>query len=386
MADPEVSYGFKPCYRHPRRPAIRSCTSCKRPICMECGKESGNVQLCPSCATSTRQPAESMPEEKPIETPTPPDRETPTAVGEVTVFEDGTVTAPETADEPEPTNRSASQAPGSAYADGQPLPQPETTVATNAAPPVSIAVAQATDKPGPAKSSRLRSLGGKITDKLSVDWSPRIETVLKIGRALPRTIIAAVIVTGIWLLLAFWFRGHWSQVSILTLGIVVPWVLYNALTRKKRWKRVTWLEPPPMYVISLTSLAVVILFGVILEMGAFLIASEGTVSFSAFARAYFWKPLDLIMLILALPLAAGIPFLMKVGASGKMRSFARRSKKPATATPALTPPTLEDGQAQAAATAWSVPLAVAEVDADAYADDDDDDWEPGPATNEDGDA
>ncbi len=385
MADPEVSYGFKPCYRHPRRPAIRSCISCNRPICMECGKESGNVQLCPSCATSIKQPAESMPEEKPIETPAAPDRETPAALGEVTVFEDGTVDAPETDDEPEPTKRSDSRAPGSARVDGEPLPQPETPFATNAAPPVSTAVAQATEKPGLAKSSRLRNLGGNITDKLSVDWSPRIETVLKIGRALPRTIIAAVLVTGIWLLLAFWFRGHWSQVSILTLGIVVPWVLYNELTRKKRRKRVTWLEPPPTYLISLTSLAVVILFGVILEMSAFLIASEGTVSFSVFTRAYFWKPLDLIMLILALPCAAGIPFLMKAGASGKMQSFARRSKKPATATPALTPPTLEDGQAQASSTARSVPLDVAEVDADAYTDDDND-WEPGPATNEDGEA
>ena len=381
MADPEVSYGFKPCYRHPRRPAIRSCISCKQPICMECGKESGNVQLCPSCAASTRQPAGPIPEEKPIETPTLPYRETPAAVGEITVFENGTVAAPETDDEPEPTSRSAAQVPDTTHADGGPVPQHKATVATDAAPPVSIAVAQTTEKPGPAKSSRLRSLGGKIKDKLRVDWSPRVETLFKIARALPRAIIAAVIVTGIWLLLAFWFRGHWSQVSILTLGIIVPWVLYNASTRKKRRKRLAWLEPPPIYVISLTSLAVVILFGVILEMSAFLISSEGTVSFSVFARTYFWKPLDLILLILVVPCAVGIPFLMKASASGKKLSFGSRSNKPATVTPALALPALEDGQAQAAAN-MSVPLDIAEVDVDAY--NDDDNWEPGPATNEDG--
>lgn len=41
------------CYRHPDRPTRLACSSCGRPICVECSRDSAVGQKCPECAAPT---------------------------------------------------------------------------------------------------------------------------------------------------------------------------------------------------------------------------------------------------------------------------------------------------------------------------------------------
>ena len=45
--------GTTVCYRHPDRPTRLSCSSCGRPICVECSRDAAVGQKCPECAKPT---------------------------------------------------------------------------------------------------------------------------------------------------------------------------------------------------------------------------------------------------------------------------------------------------------------------------------------------
>ena len=50
---PPVGTGGAVCYRHPARPTRLSCSSCGRPICVDCTNQASVGQKCPECAAPT---------------------------------------------------------------------------------------------------------------------------------------------------------------------------------------------------------------------------------------------------------------------------------------------------------------------------------------------
>ena len=87
--------GFRGCYLHPDRPAVRNCASCGRPVCLRCLKQGGDPLLCRPCSLKKDSGKEGR--ESGIYTPPPPPRrETPPLVSELTVLDNGRVIPPVT--------------------------------------------------------------------------------------------------------------------------------------------------------------------------------------------------------------------------------------------------------------------------------------------------
>lgn len=325
MADPEVSVGFKPCYRHPRKPAIRNCISCNRPICKLCGDESGDALICPGCREA-QKPRDTAPTSGPVHgAPSPPERATPATVGEVTILEDGTVVAPPQGEpvEPEVTPEApvgAAPAVGSATVAVESMGPP--AVGSQAVEPAKPVTAVAVPETGVATPKRaLRRPSKKPSRPAAKD---RTSTRRQVMAAIPYTLAAAILVTGLWLLIPA-IAPRWTQMSVLTLGLVVPWVLHNSSTRKKRMGRRVWTSPPPTLVTSLVSLAIVTVFSVIMEVSAYLLIARQHIAFSAFARAYLGV-VGWVLIFLGLLVAVLVPYAFQRGAAWSMPTVRRRGE------------------------------------------------------------
>jgi hypothetical protein len=90
------SSDFRGCYCHPRRPAIRECINCERPICGRCEEESGDPLLCKKCKDEMdaldRTPFDRMLRQGRV---SQSKRQVPAVVGEVTITRDGKIETPE---------------------------------------------------------------------------------------------------------------------------------------------------------------------------------------------------------------------------------------------------------------------------------------------------
>jgi hypothetical protein len=138
-------------------------------------------------------------------------------------------------------------------------------------------------------------------------------------------VVVATLVAAAWMLVAL-FSKKWTQVSVFTLGIAVPWALFNATTRKREMGRRVWTEPPPAIMISVVSLAVAAAYTVAMEFLARWIILGKDSAFSDFSQLYL-KRTDWLVLACALAVAFLAPFLLKVGAEWSKPSSRRRGRE-----------------------------------------------------------
>ena len=291
---------FKACYRHPGKPAIKDCLSCGRPICKQCELESGDPLLCAPCkeALAEKREEKSTKREQPI---APPSRQIPFA--EITVLDDGTVVTPD-------REAAAGQPAGDAVAadlpqnrepeERTPEPEPET--------PLEV----------PADDA------GGSSEPVVVARASRLSQIL---RALPYTLLAAALVAFAWLLVARVTR-QWTQISVFTLGLAVPWVLYSSTTRRKLGGKRIRTEPP-VVLVSVFSFTIAAVAAPIMESLAYRIVygtGPGRLPFSDFVKNYF-KSVDWVLIAFGLAFALLVPFVLKTGSRWNVPPLKRKAKK-----------------------------------------------------------
>ncbi len=288
---------FKACYRHPKQPAVKNCQYCEQPICRECEKESGDHRMCGPCkkklVSRAAMAAGPQPQRAQFE------------LGEVTVFRDGTVVAPEQAPvAPESLRVKEDDGAQDGHADEEPA-LPGQSGATTTAPNE----VNADEKAGQTERS------GEKPGGLS-----------QVAYALPFTLATDICVAGTWLLVAVILK-QWTQISVLTLGLAVPWVFYNATMRKKRAGERVWTESP-VVLVSIISFTLVAVTAPLLEFLVFKVVFSGFKQFDAFAREYF-NGVGWALISLGLAFSLLTPFLLKIGARWDVpRLRLRRRRKP----------------------------------------------------------
>jgi peptidoglycan/LPS O-acetylase OafA/YrhL len=218
------------------------------------------------------------------------------------VFDDGTV---ETPDPPQRAVADQIELNSDAVAADQPLP----AVIDEARLNVDLR----------AKELPLLDRGEEQRQERTRPWS-------QIAYGVPYALAAGALVSCAWLLIAL-FGKQWSQVSVLTLGLVVPWALFNSSTRKKRLGIRVWKETPPLIMISITSFAIFAVMTPVVEFLAFKAvygSNPSNLPYSDFVQRYF-KGTDWLLVACGLVLSLLTPFLLKVGAEWSKPSVRRKS-------------------------------------------------------------
>ena len=377
---------FRACYVHTRKPAIRDCLACGRPICGKCGELSGDPMRCVSCVEAAQGTVKEEAEVQPVAG----DRgASPVPAGEVTVFDDGTVVIPE----PTPVPRGPAE-PSAEDGREQGVPEDEArpgggepsspTAGTHRPPRLPLNKRPLPDTaPAVPVASRERREGGR--GKLPApstareadsapagkrarpdDGKPRQKPPVRRGRspadasaspedagkpvrekprkkrgegtgpisqvayALPYAVGTAVLLAGAWLLLAR-FSRQWTQISVFTMGIAVPWVMFNATTMKKRMGKKVWTSPPPTWMISASSFAIVSLLTAAMQFLAYKLiygSNPARLPYNDFAMRYLKWP-DWLLVLCGLLLALLLPLMLRAGKDrsvGSVRKKAREAK------------------------------------------------------------
>lgn len=291
MAQP--SKGFRECYRHPGRPAIRDCLGCGRPICRECERESGDPLLCLPCKEPSKPDAPAGAEEISAPQPFLP-------VGEVTVRGNGSV-----------DGISVTPAPG---------PPPGAPSETESAETADTGGGRATADVPPVPPGIVPRPPTATIDSLQLEKEPEEEeggtprqALRQVLYALPLAVAACIFAFGFWLLFAY-FRHRWTQVSVFTAGMLVPLVLYKSTTIKTKLGRKVWKKPPPPLYLSITSTAILLVFTPVFEVISFYVTYrlELNPTFSNFSAQYL-RPLDWVLIVCGLGLSFVFPFFLKLG-------------------------------------------------------------------------
>jgi hypothetical protein len=137
-------------------------------------------------------------------------------------------------------------------------------------------------------------------------------------------VAVGLMVVAAWLLLAL-VSKQWTQISVFTLGLAVPWALYNATTRRKYLGLRVWIEPPPLIFMSTASFVIVMALTLAMEYLARLLIFGNKFPAADFAQRYF-RASDWVILVCGLALAALTPFLLKFGAELSAPWLRKRSK------------------------------------------------------------
>lgn len=286
--------GFRACYLHPKRPAIKNCQYCEKPICAQCELESGDHRMCGPCkkklvssaAPGTRPQAE------------------PLGLGEVTVFRDGTVAG---SDLGQPDSE------GDRPADGalRPVEQPGETQGPEP------------EAPGDTPNVSEKAPSAEMTDRVEKSEEPG-GALRQIAYALPFALATTAGVAGGWLLMAVILK-QWTQISVLTLGLAVPWVFYKTTTRKKRSGERVWTETP-VVLVSIFSFTLVAVTAPLLEYLVYQLVFSGFMKSDVFVMEYF-DTLGWTLISLGLVSSLLTPFLLKVGDRWDVPRLKLRSRR-----------------------------------------------------------
>jgi len=295
--------GWRACHRHPNKPASRDCADCGKPICGDCVKESGDPALCPSCKEAVTSGVKA-PEAPVIELPRL-DRG-PLTVGEVTIHDDGQVEAPK-----EVEKRAGAP-------DGYTITTPPTIAGEEEAPQADARPKEQARRPIVKKPLReeakpaARAPAGREPERaMLLKATPHLK---QLKAALPYGLAAGIGVLGLWLLLAA-LRHQWTQASVFTTGIVVPWALMKGSTVKKKMGRKVWKAPPPPLWLGLASVAIMLPLVPLAEFLAYKIVSRGTDLAdpgSKFMSLYF-DAIGIFLIVCGFVLAFGIPYVLRIG-------------------------------------------------------------------------
>lgn len=331
---PEEKSGFRSCYRHPKRIAIRDCACCGRPICRECEKESGDELLCLPC----KEELKSIEEEEVKEAEEPKaeieyrigqDR-SKLDLGEMTVFDDGTVITPEPEElERDEEGKEAVEPAVERIGPGEAEVEEEETDRL----PVDEGVEEAVSAKSGFEASGYDEPRLKLKKPLDQPEkkkkAPKKEfkpggPVRQLFSALPYALLTAGALGGLWMIFTL-VTNEWSQASVFTIGIAVPWVLYKGSLVKKRFGKRVWNEPPPAWMLSVTSTCIVAASIPVMEYFAFkIIGSRETVlPFSDFMQRYF-SAVGWILIVGGIALAIILPFYIGRGGDVTRDVFQRK--------------------------------------------------------------
>jgi len=334
---------FRGCYCHPRRPAIKECINCERPICAQCEEESGDPLLCKKCKDELealdRTPFDRMLRQGNVVSSK---RQSPSAVGEVTITPDGKIVAPEpTAPEP------AEKEPEEAEPEVEPEPaaprikrripkEPDARrrarrpapVAAVAKPAAAQAEPEAEEEEAPTEAPEEESYFERVARKKEEKRAgPRRDTTgpgFQMFHGLGYGIGVAIVVSALWLLFAF-VTKQWTQVAILSLGLLVPWIMFKGTMARNRSGIKVWSEPPPPVWIAVPSLIIVMIVTPFLELLAYLIIYSPNplkLPFTDFMDRFF-GPLNWILGTLGLVAAVLVPFVLVRGQHWRKPSLKR---------------------------------------------------------------
>lgn len=343
---------WRSCYRHKNRVAIRDCACCGRPICRECESESGDNLLCLPCKQELKVIEEEKTPEEPgeLELRKGSDRAR-LDLSDITVFEDGTIINPkpeplaevlpleeEPEEEPagsgaeipaEDENKKVEEEDRFAEALESGAVEEDVRVETQSgaasAGPVETAVVDSTERR--AVKDRFPRLGipkrRRLKEEGFVPGGPGKQLLY----ALPYALLTAGALTGVWLLVAV-LAKNWSQASVFSTGIAVPWVLYKCTTMKKHYGRPVWNEPPPAVMMSVISGAIILVCIPFMEYSAFRIISKDNafLPWSDFMVRYF-KPIDWVLIVGAVLLAFLIPFVSGKGRDVRKPEFKKNQRE-----------------------------------------------------------
>ena len=317
MEDSQKSW--RACYRHPKKPAIRDCADCGKPICGDCTRESGDPALCPSCREAAA-PAEKTPGAPVIELPRV--ERSPLTVSEVTIHDDGYVEAPAGGKVEAPEDDTITTPPTIA---GEELSIPDVEpekparrpiikrpIPKEAGPGARTPVKRISAKPVQKERASEREVARK---KPGPSTLAKLSPVIKqLKAALPYGLMAGIGVLGFWLILAL-IRHSWTQAAVFTMGIAVPWALTRGSTVRKKAGRKVWKGPPHPAWIGLSSAGVMLLLVPLAEFLAYRIVARGTDLAnpgSEFMSLYF-DSMGIFLIACGFILAFGVPYVLRIG-------------------------------------------------------------------------
>jgi hypothetical protein len=310
---------WRACYRHPKKPAIRDCADCGKPICSVCTRESGDPALCPSCKEAS-EAADRTPEAPVIEIPRV--ERSPLTVSEVTIHDNGQIEAP-AGGKGGALGDDAITTPPTITEEEVSIPdvEPEEPVRRpivkrripkevkpRARAPVKRVSAKPVQKERKAKREEARKKPGPST---LVKLAPIIK---QLKAAFPYGLIAGIGVLGLWLILAS-IRHSWTQAAVFTMGIAVPWALTKGSTVKKKAGIRVWKGPPHPAWIGLSAAAVMLLLVPLAEFFAYMIVMRGAHLLdpgSKFMSQYF-DPTGIFLIVSGFVLAFGVPYVLRMG-------------------------------------------------------------------------
>lgn len=366
------STGFKACDAHPKIPASGDCKGCGKPICGLCRQKSGDPDLCPECKITERLTGR-------VPDPSSANRAGRPAEAEVGGGMIGKEEAPSTTDRSGQhpaaymeTITSITQY-GEKTAENRPVrgleagssdkiypgtdhPGKEDAGATTTAASASPETGQpdlheTSGAPDKAVPSEMVKIPIPVHEqKYLRKKGPKTGTRHQLLYCVPSGIAVGVVVVAFWILLA-WMAGQWTQLSVITLGLIVPWAMVEWSTKKRHWGQRIWRKPPKAHYTAAFSLGTVAVLTVIMELLARQVIFGSRFSIDDFMARYF-SPGGWVVVALGLVLATATPFLLRAPSlQNEYRGLRRRGPErtgppdsvPSAGDPEKAVPLLQDG-------------------------------------------
>ncbi|MFH1149716.1 MAG: hypothetical protein V1748_04515 [Actinomycetota bacterium] len=336
------STGFRGCYRHPGKVAIRSCERCGRPICTECAAESGERGLCAPCKAELTAESSS---ESSVPIPVASFDRKPLVAGEVTIFEDGSVEAPEVEPEEDAPEEAAEEPSDEEAAGAAAIEDPMLRESLEAwkrpttgrkRPGAGAPAARAGDLAGEAAAAGPGTALVKAArkeepepEKEKVSRQPRARSVSdQAFAAFLWGLGTLAVIFGLALSVA-WIIRQWNQVWVFIAGIGVPWGMYHGSTAKKWLGKPVWPKPPENLLwISVPSFLLVAISTPLVEFLAYKVmyTTNRALPFSDFVTRFFGAT-GWILALLGIALSFAFPFFLRIGERWSKPAFIKKMEK-----------------------------------------------------------
>jgi hypothetical protein len=275
----------------------------------------------------------------------------PLVAGEVTIFEDGSVEAPEVKPPEEPPEESPVEEPPEEEAAAEKTgtiddPMLRESLEAWKRPsrerersPAEEPTTRTRGRTAPAGRAAAGESGAELAEvPKKKEPEPKKEKVVRQPRAggpsdqmmaaLLWGIGALVLIFGLVLAIA-WIIRQWNQVWVFIAGIAVPWAMYHGSTAKKWLGKPVWPKPPENLLwISIPSFMLVALSTPLVEFLAYKVmyTTNRTLPFSDFVTRFFGVT-GWILVVLGLALSFIFPFFLRIGERWSKPDFMKKMEK-----------------------------------------------------------
>ncbi|MDD5747769.1 MAG: hypothetical protein PHP64_01745 [Actinomycetota bacterium] len=331
-------FSYKSCYVHSSRPAMRNCAQCGKPICKECSSRLEDSFYCKACFAEIQKLTEKEEEARKEETLLiPPAPEPRLPVQDVTVHANGMV---EIREEKRPEHPLASkeisvtdtsekkenQESKGKESGEEALPVEIIREAEEFEAAVEEAIKKEVKPEEKIASEKKERVSGRKTRSAKKKKDTSVEaipekkqkkaTISKLIKSIANNqtftasilgFMAGVVVFAFWLLFPL-LDKRWSHVSIITAGIVIPWIIHSLSTKKD--ESGNKVEKPSPIKCALISLPITAILSGFAEYIAFRIAIRNTIYGWVDYKADFLKGPDWILIACGLLLSISVPFLL----------------------------------------------------------------------------